>query len=94
MTLKPICVNCNLFFRPLRNGVIFSEGMPKPGVPLAHAGRNEDWQPYKIWSGDKWQCKGCGAQIIVGVGRNPISVHHESGFDRIQRLAELQVNDC
>ena len=97
--MKPICVPCQRFFRCKKNDFPFIEGMPTgdsdeallPGT--ATAGR---WKPYKLWLGDKWECEGCGAQIVVGVASQPVAEHFQSQFTKeIRNFApELQVNDC
>ena len=48
--MKPICVNCQRFYRPKKNGVFFIESMPT--VSGAPAGKTapESWKPYKLWS--------------------------------------------
>ena len=89
-TLKPICMKCQLFYRPKKNGVYFTEMMPP------YSGET-GWRPYKIWAGDLWECKGCGHQIISGTGMNPISVQHEVDFKEKQKKLcadEIQINDC
>lgn len=96
--MKPICVPCQRFYRPSKNGVFFVEGMPdgndvRPG--LDEPGK---WSPYKLWSGDEWECRGCGSTIIVGCGREPISEHYKPDF--AEDVASfcgskpLQINDC
>jgi hypothetical protein len=97
--LKPICVPCQRFFRCVKNGFYFTEGMPADGVRLALPGLAEPdkWQPYKVWSGDKWRCEGCGAEIVSGTGREPIRVQHQSDFtETAHKLGadQYQVNDC
>lgn len=93
MPLKPICTKCHTFFRPYRNGQQFLEGMPKgnasPGLV-----EPERWDPYKLWSGDVWQCNGCNAQIIVGTGQQPISEHYMPDFAEMIKGVVFQVNDC
>lgn len=93
--LKPICVPCQRFFRPLQNGFDFLEGMPKARA-LPGTAEPENWRPYKLWSGDKWRCEGCGTEVIVGVGRDPIAIQHEPDFaDTVRKHgATYQVNDC
>jgi len=56
----------------------------------------ERWKPYKLWSGDKWRCEGCGAEVISGVGFNPVAEHYQPDFaERAAQLgADFQVNDC
>ena len=95
--LKPICVKCQRFYRPHFNGRWFVEAMPKPGVVQAVKGSThpEQWQPYKVWLGDEWQCQGCGHLIIVGTGLAPASEHYQEDFSKAVRVAYyLQVNDC
>ena len=94
--MKPICVPCQRFFRMIKTGFYFLEGMPEgnaaPGTKEA-----EKWKPYKLWAGDKWKCEGCGAVILSGFGMSPIAVQHEPDFqDKIKRLGanQFQVNDC
>jgi hypothetical protein len=57
----------------------------------------DQWRPYKVWSGDLWECQGCGAQIISGTGHDRIAEHYQPEFaDVVQRLHadQFQVNDC
>lgn len=95
--LKPICVKCQRFYRPHHTGRRFVEGMPKGGSLSAAPGTSEpeQWQPYKVWSGDEWICHGCGHLIIVGTGFVPMKERHENGFsDFVKEAKYLQVNDC
>jgi hypothetical protein len=58
---------------------------------------DDTWVPYKIWSSDLWECKGCGAKIISGHGIQPVSIDHAVGFEKlIERLNanQLEVDDC
>lgn len=95
--MKPVCVPCHRFMRPARNGIRFVEGRPCPGSHALPGLREPDsWEPYKLWMGDLWQCPDCKAQIIVGVGRLPISEHYQGDFDAllVSQQPVLQVNDC
>ena len=97
--MKPICVPCQRFYRPTKNGKAFIEGMPisengeqvKPGLA-----EPEKWVPYKLWMGDEWGCPDCGSTIIVGTGHSPISEHYLPDFEqRVKSFgATLQINDC
>lgn len=94
--LKPICVPCQRFYRPKKNGFVFIEGMPidqnaRPGKETP-----ELWQPYKLWIGDKWKCEGCGNEIVVGVCNRPINEQHKPDFksDCDAFHPQLTVNDC
>ena len=84
--MKPICVDCGLFYRPAKNGTAFIEGMPV----------GDDWKPYKLWMGDLWQCQQCGHKLIVGVGAQPIAEHYQPDFAKISDSYNplLQVDDC
>jgi hypothetical protein len=91
--MRPICVVCHRFFKPIRNGFYFIEGMPLMEHPDSRNAK--DWKPYKLWSGDVWECPGCQATIIVGTGKNPIAEHYQDDFHRKceQLHADFQVND-
>ncbi len=95
--MRPICVKCQVFFRPKKNDYWFTEGAPKiPNAPLGTA-EPESWRPYKIWAADLYECPCCKAQILAGFGREPISISHHIGFkDHMKRLGadQFQVNDC
>jgi hypothetical protein len=94
--LKPICVPCQRFYRPKKNGFYFVEGMPL--MNKAEPGKRDAnlWGPYKLWCGDLWVCEGCGHEIVVGVGRNPLAEHYQPDFAaHVESFnAKLQVNDC
>lgn len=95
--MLPICIKCSRFFRPIKNGFWFTEGMPvvdgaQPGLADA-----DKWKPYKIWASDKFECPGCGVQILSGFGRAPISEHYKPDFAEWQaglKADQFQVNDC
>lgn len=100
--MKPICVPCQRFYRPEKNGEYFIEGYPV-GPDRAEPGlaEPEKWQPYKLWCGDRWKCPDCGSVIIVGCGLEPVSIHHLPDFKTVAERARiamggtiLQVNDC
>lgn len=95
MSLKPVCIPCQRFFRMVKSGFYFIEGMPYDGARPGTVDADK-WKPYKLWSGDKWRCEGCGAEIISGTGRGPISEHYKPDFQemRTDLNAEYQVNDC
>lgn len=94
--MNPICVPCQLFFRPTKTGICFIEGMPDGNDVQPGTAEAEKWKPYKLWMGDQFTCPGCGAITIVGVARQPIREHCMPDFVTVaQQLgAEFQVNDC
>lgn len=79
--MKPICVPCQQFFRPFKNGAAFIEGQPIGAArPAPGTAEKEKWFPAKLWMGDVWKCDGCQGEIIVGVGNAPISEHFKDDF--------------
>jgi hypothetical protein len=96
--LKPVCVACQRFYRPERNGTAFLEMMPRDGDERARPGKAEPerWTPYELWLGDLWKCAGCGHEIIVGTGWRPVARHYEPDFETKVAAygAPLRVNDC
>lgn len=92
--MKPICLKCNLFYRPVHNGFIIEEGMPDGGgggKKIRHKGVNpgdnryQIWSAYKLWRGDKWRCNGCRNEIVVGFAPNPIAEHYQSDYESARR---------
>lgn len=94
--MKPICVPCQRFFRPTKNGKSFIEGMPTENGASSGLAAPEKWRPYKLWIGDEWGCPDCGATIVVGVGFNPISEHYlpEFAAEVLRTGADLFIKDC
>lgn len=96
--MQPICVPCKRFMRCVKNGHFWIEAMPKAGVEQAIPGDTHgfQWEPYKLWAGDLYECKGCGTQTIAGVPTNPVAEHYEAKFDEAVALLKpiTQVNDC
>mgnify|MGYP001579593243 CR=1 FL=1 len=83
-----VCVQCGQFMKIKKNGVAFEEGIP--------SGRNGEWKPYKLWMADLYKCQGCGAEIIAGLGANPIAEHYQFDYESAkERYAPIIiVNDC
>jgi hypothetical protein len=93
---KPVCVDCQRFYRPKKNGYIWTEGKPINGDMHALPGtlQPDKWIPYKVWNGDLWECEGCGHQIIVGVPSVPLSQDYYDSFQDWCAKSNLIVNDC
>jgi hypothetical protein len=83
--MKPICVECKLFFKPKKNEVAFEEGFG-----------DGTGKPYKLWLADLWECRGCGRQIIVGAGASPVAEHYQPDYAQSQAhfAPMLLVDDC
>jgi len=64
-----ICVNCEVGFKPVRNGQPVLETM------------EQECKPYKLWMSDKLQCPGCGAEVcIINPLQKPIAEHYQDKF--------------
>lgn len=60
MANTAICVKCEIAMKPERVGVILVELY------------QSDKDIYKIWHADLKKCPGCGAQIVMGLGAEPV----------------------
>jgi hypothetical protein len=70
-----VCVQCNRQMRPKKNGFEFLE-MAKMGQ-----GYGSNPVPYRLWSGDLWECQDCGQEIVYTNPRQmPIAEHFQDGF--------------
>jgi hypothetical protein len=79
------CPKCGRFFKVKTIGVTFEEGMPVTSSSGAIR-----WEPYKLWAGDLYECEGCGAQVIAGVGQGPIAEHFQPDYaEKVTRHAPL-----
>jgi hypothetical protein len=96
--MKPICVPCERFMRPKRNGYHFLEGMPDGTNEKQAIGKGADgWSPYKLWVGDLWECPTCKHQLVSGVSFQPIAEHYQDGFaEKVEAYGagRLLVKDC
>lgn len=95
--LKPICVKCQRFYRMVKSGFRFTEGMPRQQGAGPGTEEPEKWQPYKLWMGDKWKCQGCSHEVIVGTGFLPVAERHHYNFEarhETEGYDQFQVNDC
>jgi ribosomal protein L37AE/L43A len=99
--MKPICPKCQRFYRPKKNGYYLIECMPVGGERVPPGTERPDlWQPYKLWVGDLWTCDGCGHDLIVGCGHQPVNEHYKPDFKAmVERVESYQgpvprINDC
>ena len=94
--MKPVCVPCERFMRPKKNGYWFVEGMPTHEHVQGAIGKDAaGWAPYKVWVGDLYVCPTCKTETVVGVARMPVSEHYQPGFDEVvARVDGVFVKDC
>ena len=71
---KLVCTKCETELYPKKNEVYVVE--------------TASFGPYKLWSADLWECKGCGFQIVSGFGNNPIAEHYQRGFAELLKNLE------
>jgi hypothetical protein len=95
---KPVCVKCQRFFKPFRNRTPMLEQMSRVSKAAPGAEHPEQWEPYKLWVADLWRCDGCGSEIVVGYGAEPVGEHFQPSFDaaleRARARGLVTVNDC
>lgn len=65
---KLVCVECERDYKVVVTGNYVIEMFCNPP------------EPYKILSGDRWECPGCGHQIIAGFGSTPLAEHFQDKF--------------
>ena len=65
---KIICVNCEVEYKPDKNGVYLLEMAWQPP------------QPYKIWHADMLCCPDCLHQIVAGFGNQAMAEHYQDDF--------------
>ena len=82
-----VCLNCRLFFRIKKNGVIIEEGMPDGTGGSV---------PYKLWQADLYECRGCGCQLVTGFGQGPIPEHFQDGYATVREHHPplVHIPDC
>lgn len=76
---KPVCVECEIEFKPYKNGIMVAEMFQKNKI-------------YKIWSADEWECPICHKKIVYGFGSSPVCEHFE--IDKVAELKkDIDVRD-
>lgn len=66
---RPICIKCQIAFRPLENGITVIDMFSQPP------------KPYRMWQADLFECPICKAQIVSGFADEALIHHHENGFE-------------
>jgi hypothetical protein len=91
---KPACIRCQRFFRVKQNGYRLGENMPRYAQALPGTAMPHNWQPYKVWQCDLWECEGCGALIAAGYGGRPLAEDWEPQFKEALASVQGDINDC
>jgi hypothetical protein len=88
---KPVCVPCQRFLRPLKNGAYALENKPIVDHPVSGTSAPDHWVPYKVWQCDTWRCEGCGVVVAVGFANRPLWEDYRGPLPDGQYLP---INDC
>lgn len=90
---RMVCMKCQLFLHPKKTGVIVEEGMPQSSADKPGEG---NWLPYKLWSADSWECRGCGVEIIAGFAAQHFAEHYEKNYGETKKRLPpyIFVKDC
>jgi hypothetical protein len=64
--MRPLCVKCQVEYRPEKNDVVVEE--------IAAFGS------YKLWCADLWKCPICHNQIVNGYGRDAYAVYCQDDY--------------
>ena len=67
--MKPACVRCGLKLKCHRIG--------QPVVETSDAGKENDC---RLWMTDIHKCPGCGVEIILLFGAQPIAEHYQDDY--------------
>lgn len=67
-----VCLKCEKFFHPYKNGVIVEEGMPITNRTTGE----EKWVSYKLWRADEVVCRSCDTHIVAGFAHHPFMEHY------------------
>jgi hypothetical protein len=62
--MRPVCVPCKAEYWCIKN---------EATVEQTAGGR-----PYKLWSGDLWQCPGCDHKLVIGFASRPLAESHQT----------------
>lgn len=92
---KPVCPTCQRFYKCVKTGIYWTESMPIGEGALPGNLAPKKWHPYKIWSGDMYECDGFNNKIIDG--KEPVNEHFRDGFLEDQQSLEADkiiINDC
>ncbi len=86
-----VCMKCQKFFHPKKQGVVVEEGMPR-----RDSNGNDVWVPYKLWMADLHECRSCGTQIVTGFGHSHFAEHYQKDYaeQKARQLPLVFVEDC
>jgi len=70
---RPVCVECSVEMRVLKNGVDYIESMVM----------NEETAPYKIIQCDMFECPICKHRILGGFAQKAYTKHYQDNFKNI-----------
>jgi hypothetical protein len=74
------CVDCAVFFVPLKTGAYIEEGFPLT------EDNNGPWGSYKLWVCDIAVCPKCGTRVATGFPRRPVAEHFQDDYKEKLKL--------
>jgi hypothetical protein len=74
------CPVCEIWMKNHKSGAIVEEAMTKGGAP------------YKLWSGDMYECPQCLGTVIVNFGAHPIAEHFQPDYH--EQREKFRTNDA
>jgi len=79
-----------------KNGVRWEEGMPMYAKVEPGPEHSANWQPYKLWTSDLWECPNCKHELITGHAFEPLAEHHQKDYQQKKEIYDvtLRINDC
>lgn len=88
-----VCLRCHCFYDTKKVGVYVEELAP---VGPSSPDGPRDWEPYKIYCGDLFECPRCGHQLVSGFGRGPIAEHYQPNYEAIRARLDIiaRIDDC
>lgn len=94
---KPVCVPCQRFYRPKRNGTPLLEQRPIKQGALPGPKNASDWVPYKLWGSDLMVCPSCGHELLSGFSREALHDYDPDFLDSVKNAlarGAVVINDC
>lgn len=91
------CLKCKKFYRCIKNGYYFEEGMPGGSAIKEQIDPGTGWGPYKLFVGDLYECPDCKAQVITGWSNQPLAEHFQGDEYRKWRervQPKVRIDDC
>ena len=81
MSQAPVCAKCRVTMRCKQNDFIVEE-------------MADTTAPYRVWSTDLWECRGCGAEVVTGFAPKPMAEQWMASYGFTAAGADLRYWPC